>query len=464
MKKIVFLLVTLLVSSGALLAADEHAGVFPPPLLAFSAAKEQQVRALATNLHLTVSPEINGFFKSAARGDYTVVTNTIARLAVEYVASYKNPAKLPAWCPFWQPMTEVESAYTAFATGGTKYPLAFGQGIIRSIPAGSIYFGGTDAGRGLVTALCESHAQARPFYTLTQNALSDGRYMDYLRAMYVKWVYLPTTNDVQHTIEEYKADALVRLKHDEAFPAGPRQIQLGEQVRMVDGKLEMEGPVSVMAIHARLVKLILDHNPNRDLFMEESYPLDLINPHLTPHGLIFKLNHEPLPALTAKIMEDDHAFWAKQCAAMLGGWLKPDTSVSNVCAFVETVYLKKDYSHFTGDREFVTNEFATKSFSKLRSSIAGLYQWRLTEMPGNDDKARLRAAADFGYRQAFALCPSSQEAIYRYINFLLAQGRCDDAIAIAGAALKLNQDNQQLKILLPQLQDFRDQQSRLKTH
>jgi len=111
--------------------------------------------------------------------------------------------------------------------GGTKYPLAFGGGHHPIHTGRSIYFGGSDSGRMLVTALCQDHAQGKPFFTLTQNALSDGRYMDYLRAMYGKQISLPTTNDVQAALEDYKADALRRLKHDEEFPRRTKANQAG---------------------------------------------------------------------------------------------------------------------------------------------------------------------------------------------------------------------------------------------
>jgi len=463
MKTLLFFLVTVLVSPGVLRAAE--ADRFPKQLLAFSAAKEQQVRQLAKDLDLKLPPEIIDYFKSATQGDYESVSNAFARLVPEYANAYRNPpGSRPEWTPFFQPMNEVESAYELFAVGGTKYPPAFGGGIIQAIPAGSIYFGGTDAGRMLVTALCESHAQARPFYTLTQNALSDGRYMDYLRAMYGKRIYLPTTNDVQTAVEEYKTDALRRLKHDEDFPDGPRQVMPGEDVRVVDGEMALNNQVSVMAIHARLVKVILEHNPKCEFFMEESFPLFLINPYLSPHGLIFQLNHEPLKALTGKMLDDDHAFWTKKFESMLGTWLKPDTSVSNVCAFVDGVYGRKDWSHFTGDRVYVTNDFAPKAFSKLRVSIAGLYQWRLTDIPKGIDRARLQAETDYAFKQAFALCPTSPEAVFRYINFLLMRGRFDDAILIAGAAQKLDPSNEQFPGVLSQLQRFRKQQDRAAEH
>ena len=338
------------------------------------------------------------------------------------------------------------------------------DGIIQSIPAGSIYFGGSDPGRMLVTALCESQIQGKPFFTLTQNALSDVRYLDYLRAMYGKWIVLPTTNQVQTALDDYTADLQRRVEHDREFPGEPRQVKPGENYRMVDGKLQPGGPVSVMAIHARLVKVILEHNPKREFYLEESYPMELLYPYLSPHGLIFKLNHEPLRQLTAAMLEADHAFWTKQCAAMLGDWLKPDTSVSNVCSFARAVYERKDYSHFKGDREFVTNEFAPKAFSKLRVSIAGLYQWRLMQHPDATVRARLETAANEAFQQAFALCPTSPEVLYRYVNFLLFQGRMDDAVMLASTAQELTPDNEQYKQLLKQLLNFQQQQNMKAAH
>ena len=451
---------TLLLFTGALRAAE--AGQFPPQLLTFSAVKEQQVRQMARELHLPVPTVVSNFFKSATGRDYAAVTNTIEQLGPQFLASFKDTNNVPSWLPFWQPMTEVESAYEAFANGGTKYPLAFGEGIIRSIPAGSIYFGGSDSGRMLVTALCQDHAQGKPFFTLTQNALSDGRYMDYLRAMYGKQISLPTTNDVQAALEDYKADALHRLKHDEEFPDGPRQLKQGEDVRLVNGELQMNNAVSVMEVHARLVKVILERNPKREFYLEESYPLELICPYLSPHGLIFQLNHTPLAALPVKDIEADHAFWTRECGTLLGGWLKPDTSVSNVCAFAAAVYGRKDWSQFSGERDYVTNGFAPPAFSKLRVSIAGLYQWRLMNHPRAEEKLRLEAEADYAFRQAFALCPTSREALFRSVNFFMMESRIDDAIQLANTACALTPGDEQYESLQSQLISCRERMPRRK--
>ena len=444
-------------------AADET-NHYPPQLLAFSATKAQQAHQLAADRKLKLSPDVWAYFKCASQGDWLGTTNLFARLrsrAGQYQDSTNDPAVAS---PVWQTIIEVQTAYEAFAAGGTKYPLAFGEGIIQSIPAGSIYFGGTDPGRGLVTALCASHAQAKPFYTLTQNALADSRYLDYLRSMYGGRIYIPTTNDSQTAFQDYTADIQKRAEHDKQFPREPQQVKPGESYQMVAGRVQVSGQVAVMEINGLLVKMIFDHNTNCEFYVEESFPLDWMYPYLTPHGLIFKLNREPLPALPPKLMDEDHTFWSKQCAAMLGGWLKPETSVSNVCAFVVAVYVQQDWSQFTGDQEFVTNDYAMKSFSKLRSSIGGLYQWRLKSQTDVGDKARLRAETDYAFRQAFALCPASPEAVYRYVNFLLAENRLNDAILIVRTARKVSPDNEQFVSLLTQLLNYRAQQNAKATH
>ncbi len=63
---------------------------------------------------------------------------------------------------------------------------------------------------------------------------------------------------------------------------------------------------------------------------------------------------------------------------MIGNWLNYDTSVTEVTAFAEKVYLKHDLSGFDGDPDFIADTRAQKAFSKLRSSIGGVYNWRIT--------------------------------------------------------------------------------------
>lgn len=56
------------------------------------------------------------------------------------------------------------------------------------------------------------------------------------------------------------------------------------------------------------------------------------------------------------------------------------------------------------------------------------------------DKRRMDAAADFAFRQAWALCPYSPEAVFRYVPFLMRQKRIADALVVAETAAKFRSE------------------------
>src|SRR5262249_33577281 len=145
-----------------------------------------------------------------------------------------------------------------------------------------------------------------------------------------------------------------------------------------------------------------------------------------------------------------------------------DTPVSNIVSWIERVYLNRDFTGFTGDRRFARDDQAQKAFSKLRSSIAGIYAWRLGMSPGSPtppqyvaktdaEPARMMKEADFAFRQAFAFCPYSPEAVFRYINLLANMQRYDDALLVAETCRKLDPENPQIINLVSQLSGFRQQ-------
>ena len=66
--------------------------------------------------------------------------------------------------------------------------------------------------------------------------------------------------------------------------------------------MQIGGQVSVMNINGLLTKVIFDHNPKNEFFVEESFPLKWMYPHLTPFGIIMKINRQPLPELTEEVV------------------------------------------------------------------------------------------------------------------------------------------------------------------
>jgi hypothetical protein len=236
----------------------------------------------------------------------------------------------------------------------------------------------------------------------------------------------------------------------------------GEDIKLNEaGKVQASGQVAVMAINARLVKIIFDKNPNREFYIEESFPLDWMFPYLEPHGLIMKINREPLAELSDEIIQKDQAYWQGRVNEWLGNWLTEETPVKTVAEFAEKIYVRKDLSGFTGDPGFIRDNYAPKMFSKWRDAIGGVYASRLgagpVELPSEYEpkiesaKQALVRAADYAFKQAFAICPSSPETVFRYVNFLLKQGRKPDALLVAQTAATIDPKNTQLADLLRNL-------------
>jgi hypothetical protein len=182
-------------------------------------------------------------------------------------------------------------------------------------------------------------------------------------------------------------------------------------------------------------------------------------PHLEPHGLIMKINRQPLTDLSEEIVKQDRDYWTKYLTPMIGDWLGADTSVGEVAAFAEKVYAGNNLNSFKGDPRFIQSIDAQKMFSKLRSSIGGLYAWRAQQATDASEKARMNDAADFTFRQAFALCPYSPEAVFRYVNLLMSRNRGADALLVAETAAKMpsmkGRDGDQVRNLVKQLEQFR---------
>ncbi len=403
-------------------------------LKSFVAEKEAEADS-ATN---EPAPGFAAFFVAAQSGDCLAVRQAFGdfqRHAPQYQHSGTNDTRLSGTA--WQSVLETEGAFERLQSLGEKYFADYAEDVIQSIPAGSIYFGGNDNGRFVITAMQKSQVDGDPFFTITQNALADGTYLDCLRSLYGDKIYIPTAEDLQACFQEYSDDAKARLEN--------HQLKRGENIKIgADGKVIVRGSVAVMAINALIAKIIFDKNPKQDFYVQQSFPLDWMYPCLEPHGLIFRLNREPLDELPEDVIEADHDYWAKTVSPMIGNWLTDDTPVQDVAAFVAKVFAQRDFSGFTGDRQFVENEYANGpgksaagAFSWDRLNIADLYVWRMEHASGMDEKERMAREADFAFREAVALCPANSQAVKDYQDFLRSRRREADAVQINEMARQL---------------------------
>jgi hypothetical protein len=271
-------------------------------------------------------------------------------------------------------------------------------------------------------------------------------------------IYIPSAEDGQACFQAYSQDAYRRKQ------AG--QLRPGEEVEVVGDHIQVKGQVAIMAINGLVARVIFEQNPNHEFFVEESAPIDWMFPHLTPFGVIMKINRRPLASLPAETFDKDHLFWKQYAQRLTGDFIDYDTSVRQVADWIERTYVRRNFTGFTGDRRFVHDIDAQKSFCKLRTAIAGVYAWRLSRncpgefRPKSDAEfQRLWKEANFAFLQAFAFCPFNPELIFRYANLLLESNHLDEALILAETCLKLDPFNSQIAGFRSNLLDFKKQQA-----
>ena len=152
---------------------------------------------------------------------------------------------------------------------------------------------------------------ADPCFTLDQGELVEESYRTYLRNMYGGKMYIPTEEDAQKCFQDYAPDALQRYRQH---------------------KLQRE---DFQRIDRLIAKVIFDKNPDREFYFEEAWPVEWMYPYLEPHGLILKLNRQPLSELSDEAVTQDHDFWVKQLQPMIGDWLNDDNSMPCRAGFSE---------------------------------------------------------------------------------------------------------------------------------
>lgn len=384
-----------------------------------------------------------------------------------------------------------------------------GKPLYPEMTKNAVLFGGTDPGRFCPTYMifCESQIppqkrrdpnfDRRDVYIITQNALADQTYLDYIRAHYfrsnqedtnffqvlfpskaVGWmtqgldkffldhgkkvenrrreqgvyppkeIYTPSDYDFFVSGQEYCED--VRVRYEKG------QLKAGESYNPKTGEVGLSGQAAVMGINGFLAKIIFDKNPDHEFFIEESFPLDWMYPYLTPYGIIMKINREPVAKFTPEIIVRDHEFWGQYMNRLIGNWITYETSMDDICDFALEVYLRGNFKEYRGDMKFLRDDDAQKSFSKLRSAITGLYWWRANSTTSAEEQQLLLREAEFSAKQAYALCPFSPEALYKLVNMLVLQNRFDDSINLIMTSMMFDSENDGLKDLLAQVKTLRD--------
>lgn len=252
----------------------------------------------------------------------------------------------------------------------------------REMGPDAVFYGGTDPGRFVPTYMIYGARVREDVFLITQNALADNTYMSVMRDLYGDAIWIPAQRD----------SAVAFQRYVEEVKAGTRP--KNADLKIEGGRVQVSGALGVMEINGILAQMIFERNRYRhDFYVEESYVIRWMYPYLEPHGLIMKINSDKINlAKKTDVIRDDMDFW---------DW-----------------FTRRLISNDAFTRDIV----ARKSFSKLRSAIAGLYA----------NRHRFKEA-ERAFQEARMLYPLSPEANFRLAQeVLLPHRRFPYARAIIG--------------------------------
>jgi hypothetical protein len=373
----------------------------------FAQARRELVRRLAKYSKVEVPADVERFFDAVARGNWEEIDAAHKAMLEGSDLVTPRSAELHS---IWRAVQETWGIAREAHNWPAQQLLEYGNAVLGSLRPGMIYVGGTDPGCFIPTFLNET-TDGEKHMVLTQNGLADGTYLDYLNYLYGDRLTTLTHDDSQQAFQDYLTDAQKRLEHDRQHPDEPKQILPGEDVTIVDNRVQVSGQVSVMAINERLFQMLMEKNPDASFAIEQSFAFKSIYGAATPLG----------PILELRVQDDQNALSPERARASVDFWqnvsrqLAPDPTGESL-------------------------ENPRLAYAKMAAEQAALLLDR-----------KFTTEAEQMLSLATRIGPGSPEAVMRYVDLLINQNRFTEAVPVAEAAVKAAPDNKRFQQLLDQL-------------
>lgn len=348
----------------------------------FGRKRRELVYAIARRSQKDIPPEVEKFFDAIESGNWLDITNQWHELAVhsgQYDYSTNHWEELN---PFWPSVLDAYGVAEQAHLWPAQKLLDYGNAIIGALQPGMVYVGGTDDGRW-IPELVNDTSDGDQHVIVTQNALADGRYLDFVNDLYSDRMTTLTQDDSQRAFADYVSDAQKRLEHDQQFPDEPKQVLPGEDIQVVDGKVQVRGQTAVMAINERLLQMLMQKNPQMPFAMQQSFPFRDMYSDALPLGPLMELNAQ----------NDQNPFTPDRATQSLDYWRNAAQQVLS-------------------DVDATSSETALRAYSHDASSTADL-------LAAHDFDSQ----AEETYRLATQLWPGNPECVGGLANLLAAGGR-----------------------------------------
>lgn len=348
----------------------------------FSRDQRDIVHAIAKRFKLDVPGDVDRFFDALEANRWE-----------EAQALFKSLTNIKQNGPgaddlqkYWRPILEAFGAAEQVHSWPAQQLLDYGNAVLGSLRPGMVYVGGTDPGCFIPTFL-NATSEGERHMVLTQNALADSSYLDYLSFLYGDRLATLTPDESKAAFGEYIADATKRFEHDQQFPDEPKQIRPGENVSVTDNGTQVSGQVAVMSINEKLLQTLLQKNPDLSFALEQSFPFKSTYPGAAPLGPIMEL----------RAQDGQNAFTA-------------DSAVQTVDSLQTTA------QQLLANPESSASPEVLKSYSHDAVAEANL-------LAGHNYYDQ----AEQAYHIASNLCPYNPEAVLGLSELLAQTGRSDEA-------------------------------------
>ena len=361
-------------------------GIVAGKLAQFARSRREIVHGMARRFQVHMPVEVERFFDAAEAGGWDDIETAFKALRA---GGYDGAPRLESLNRIWPAILETYgTAEQAHAWPAQKL-LDYGEAVLGSLRPGMVYVGGTDPGRFIPTLLNET-SEGERHIVLTQNALADSSYLDYINFLYADQLATIASEDSQRAFQDYMADAQRRLLHDQQFPDEPKQIRPGEDIKLIDKRLQVSGQIAVMAINETLLQNLMAKNPDLSFALEESFPLKSTYGDAVPLGPIMELRaQDGQNALTAERATQSLDYWRATTQQMLS------------------------------DPEASGSPDVLKTYAKMASAQANLLL-----------DHNFAAEAEQTYRLASEIWPGCPEAAFSLSQLLARTGRAYEAVRL----------------------------------
>jgi hypothetical protein len=351
----------------------------------FARSRRHLAEALARRHGTEIPGVVAHFFDALEAGDWEESQRLFKDMTLTSEQS-QSPKPLPEFMAAWPAVLDAFGAAEQAHEWPAQQLLDYGHAILSALRPGMVFVGGTDAGRWIPALINETSGSERHIM-LTQNALADARYLEYLELQFGERFSALTHEDSQASFMDYMKDAQERLMHDQQFPDQPKQVRPREDIRIEDGRMQVSGQTAVMAINERLLQTLMEKNPGLSFALLESFPLQGTYAEAMPLGPVMELQaRDQRNYFNAERAEETARYWQSAAEQILAN---PEAAASPA--------VLKTYSH---DTAASANFLAAHGFNM---------------------------EAERNYRLSMDLWPSNPEPVSALADLLAREGRLEDA-------------------------------------